>query len=427
MCESFPQVKLGDLFEISKGSICPFLFPNEEFAHHSLPAFDASRGPAIEFGREIESNKTLLSEPVVLLSKLNPRTSRVSVVDPSNSYRRHCCSTEFIAYKAKQKAVSLNYYRYWFETDFFRRRLQNSAVGTTNSHVRVNPGETLNWKVPYPDIQEQNKIAEILSTVDQAIDQTQALIAKQKRIKTGLMQDLLTRGIDEHGNVRSELTHQFKDSPLGRIPVDWNVVELDTVVEFVTSGSRGWAQFYSVEGATFLRIGNLTREHINLRLDNLVRVSLPKSSEGKRTSIAAGDILISITADLGIIGVIPKQFGEGYVNQHIALVRLLPSKVDARFVGWYLSGRGGQSQFEKLNESGAKAGLNLPTIRKLLIPIANPSEQVKISEILDSIIKRIENLYSELHKLNSLKSALMQDLLTGKKPVAPLLDSEVMV
>jgi type I restriction enzyme S subunit len=61
----------------------------------------------------------------------------------------------------------------------------------------------------------QTKIAKILSTVDRAIEQTEALIAKQQRIKMGLMQDLLTRGIDEHGNLRSEQTHTFKDSPLG--------------------------------------------------------------------------------------------------------------------------------------------------------------------------------------------------------------------
>ena len=61
--------------------------------------------------------------------------------------------------------------------------------------------------------------------MDRAIEQTEALIAKQQRIKTGLMQDLLTRGIDEHGNLRSEQTHEFKDSPLGRIPVEWEVRE----------------------------------------------------------------------------------------------------------------------------------------------------------------------------------------------------------
>src|SRR5437762_1175157 len=83
-------------------------------------------------------------------------------------------------------------------------------------------------------------------------------MAKRKRIKTGLMQDLLTRGIDEHGSLRSEYNHEFKDSPLGRIPVEWQVSELGGFAALVTSGSRGWAKFYSPEGAIFLRIGNLT-------------------------------------------------------------------------------------------------------------------------------------------------------------------------
>ena len=82
-----------------------------------------------------------------------------------------------------------------------------------------------------PPKPEQTKIAEILSTVDRAIEQTEALIAKQQRIKTGLMQDLLTRGIDEHGNLRSEQTHQFKDSPLGRIPVEWEVRKMESSLQ----------------------------------------------------------------------------------------------------------------------------------------------------------------------------------------------------
>ena len=61
--------------------------------------------------------------------------------------------------------------------------------------------------------------------MDRAIEQTEALIAKQQRIKAGLLQDLLTRGLDEHGNLRSDVTHQFKDSPLGPIPVEWQVIK----------------------------------------------------------------------------------------------------------------------------------------------------------------------------------------------------------
>ena len=269
---------------------------------------------------------------------------------------------------------------------------------------------------------EQSKIAEILSTVDLAIEQTEGLIAKQQRIKIGLMQDILTHGIDEHGNLRSEETHEFKDSPVGRIPVEWEVDKLENIAEFVTSGSRGWARYYSAEGALFLRIGNLTRDHINMRFDDVVWVNPPQTSEGKRTSVVTGDLLISITADLGMIAVIPERFGEAYVNQHIALVRLNKSEVAPRFIGWFLSGYRGQSQFDKLNESGAKAGLNLPTIKNLLVPTTSLTEQEVIVKVLEANIQVSTDYRHNFKKLRSLKTALMQDLLTGKVRVTPLLE-----
>lgn len=277
-------------------------------------------------------------------------------------------------------------------------------------------------KLP-PD--EQLLVAKILNTLDHAIEQTDTLTAKQQRIKTGLMQDLLTKGIDEQGNIRSEVTHAFKDSPLGRIPVEWEVKQLGEVATQLTSGSRGWARYYSNEGAIFLRIGNLTREHINLRLDDLVFVHLSDSCEGKRTSVCKGDLLISITADLGIIGVIPTGFGEAYVNQHIALVRLNQDVVYPRFVGHLLNGAAGVQQIDKLNESGAKAGLNLPTVGRLHIVVPKVSEQERISELLDTIDSQIEYEKANLNKLWHQKAGLMYDLLTGRNSVTPLLSQSI--
>ena len=305
-------------------------------------------------------------------------------------------------------------------TDRVRRFMKDHASGSTVLHLQTRAVPTLEIDIPSKK-PEQTKIAAILSTVDQAIEQTEALIAKQQRIKTGLMQDLLTRGIDENGNLRSEETHEFKDSPLGRIPVEWVVRNINSISDFVTSGARGWAQYYSDEGAVFLRIGNLTRAHINMRFDDTVFVRPPGSAEGLRTLVAPGDVLISVTADLGIIGVIPEGFGEGYVNQHIALVRISDPEVDQRFVGWFLQSRAGQAQFERHNESGAKAGLNLPTIRSLLVASPPLDEQRHIAKVLDANTERIAGFQAELDKQSHLKTALMQDLLTGKVSVAPLL------
>ena len=303
---------------------------------------------------------------------------------------------------------------------FEEERLRVASQGST--FEAINSTELAQWSVAHPKNQhEQAKIAEILSTVDQAIEQTEALIAKQQRIKTGLMQDLLTRGIDEGGNLRSEDTHEFKDSPLGRIPVEWKVRSINSISDFVTSGARGWAQYYNDEGAVFLRIGNLTRDHINMRFDDTVFVRPPASAEVLRTAVLPNDILISVTADLGIIGVIPEGFGEGYVNQHVALVRISDPEVDQRFIGWFLQSRLGQIQIERNNESGAKAGLNLPTIERLLVASPPSYEQKHIVQILDTTAKMISRLQTGMDKQIHLKMALMQDLLTGKVSVTPLL------
>ena len=87
--------------------------------------------------------------------------------------------------------------------------------------------------MPTPPLPEQQKIAEILETVDNAIEKTEKIIEKYKRIKQGLMQELLTKGIDENWQIRSEKTHKFKDSPLGRIPEEWEVVRLWEVGEII--------------------------------------------------------------------------------------------------------------------------------------------------------------------------------------------------
>ena len=314
-----------------------------------------------------------------------------------------------------QVDVEFLYHRMRQGVDDLRKLNQGTSI---NGIVR---NDLISYPFKLPPLDQQRRIATILSTVDQAIDQTEALIAKQQRIKTGLMQDLLTRGIDENGSLRSEETHEFKDSPLGRIPVEWDVRNINSMSDFVTSGARGWAQYYSDEGAVFLRIGNLTRDHINMRFDDTVFVQPPGSAEGLRTLVAPSDILISVTADLGIIGVIPEGFGEGYVNQHIALVRISDPEVDQRFVGWFLQSRVGQAQFERHNESGAKAGLNLPTIRSLLVASPPLGEQRHIAKVLDANAERISGFQAELDKQSHLKTALMQDLLTGKVSVAPLL------
>ncbi len=304
----------------------------------------------------------------------------------------------------------------WYAIAYYKNQLDPLAQGSTFTAVSTSDVKQL--KITYPkDENEQKQIANILTAVDDAIEQTEALIHKYQRIKQGLMQDLLTRGIDKNGVIRPTLEkapNHYKWSELGWIPNCWDVLTIRDVCKLITSGSRGWARYYSEDGALFLRIGNLTRENINLRFDSIQRVNAPRNSEGKRTAVAEGDVLISITADLGVIGVIPPDFEEAYCNQHIALVRVDSSMTNPRWLGHYLAGTNGQKQFTLLNDSGAKAGLNLPTVSS--IRFANPPKEERdtIVRILDHQDQTIDVEINHRNTLEQLKTGLMQDLLTGK-------------
>lgn len=300
--------------------------------------------------------------------------------------------------------------------------LVRRASGTT--FLEIAAAEFSRIEVPSPSSSEKRLITKVLDTLDTAIHETEAIIAKLKAVKQGLLHDLLTRGIDANGELRppqTEAPHLYKPSQLGWIPKEWDIATLEAVSSTVTSGSRDWARFYAESGALFVRIGNLTREHINFRFDSTIYARPPRNADGQRTRLKPGDILISITADLGIVGVVPDGMGEAYINQHIALVRPNLGAVNPRFVGHYLASPVAQAYISKLNDAGAKAGLNLPTIRGLLTARPEHTEQNLIAERLDEIDNRIQNATTESAKLRDLKFGLMDDLLTGRVRVTPLL------
>jgi type I restriction enzyme S subunit len=231
------------------------------------------------------------------------------------------------------------------------------------------------------------------------------------------MDDLLTRGINNNGELRpsyEEAPNLYRETSLGWIPKEWKVLKIRDARKSITSGSRWWARNYADEGALFLRIGNLTREHINLRFDSIQRVRVPNNAESKRTAVAAGDVLISVTADLGIIGVIPENFEEAYVNQHIALIKVDPEITNSRWLGHFMASRLGWQQFQTLNDGGAKAGLNLPTVDSL--SFANPlkEERNRIVMIIDNHDDMIRVEKEQVAKLQLFKQGLMQDLLSGQ-------------
>lgn len=352
----------------------------------------------------------------VLFGKLRPNL-RKCVSAPFSGY----CSTDILVLRARN-GNDPGFAARVFQTESVGAEAERTSMGT--KMPRTSWKGLSQFRVPIPEPKQQSKIAEVLDTLDAAIRGTEAVVAKLRAMKQGLLHDLLTRGIDANGDLRPpqpEAPHLYHQTPLGWLPKEWEPRDVFSVSSTVTSGSRDWARYYSEHGAVFVRIGNLTREHVNLRLGSLIYVRPPMNADGQRTSLEAGDVLVSITADLGIVGVIPEGFGEAYINQHIALVRPNANIINARFLGHFLASPASQNHLSKLNDAGAKAGLNLPTIRGLPVMLPERSEQDAIAERLDEIDGQIAGTLTELAKLKFLKSGLMDDLLTGRVSVSPLL------
>jgi len=165
----------------------------------------------------------------------------------------------------------------------------------------------------------------------------------------------------------------------------WVSTTSSSLFEYVTSGSRGWAKYYNDEGAVFIRMGNLDHGTIELDLTDIQYVRLPDKTEGQRSLIRKGDILISITADVGMVGLVRDIDFEGYINQHVALARPV-HKESAEFIAWYLVSDKGLTQFQKRQRGATKVGLGLDDIRNLSLSIPYKNEQNEILRILKQLI-----------------------------------------
>lgn len=293
-----------------------------------------------------------------------------------------------------------------------------NATGSTRFGLAIGAIEKLDIRTP--PIGEQVKIAEVLSTVDRAIEQTEAVITKQQRIKTGLMQDLLTRGIDKHGNLRSEQTHEFKDSSLGRIPAGWEVKALSEIGWFTNGINKSKEDFGF--GTLFVNIADVYPDHLDVHSLGRLNAS---DAEATRYGLNIGDILID-RSSVKLEGVGYPTVFEGH-NEPVVfcgfIIRFRPRvDINSRFLCLQMRDDPFRIEVFKVATRSANVNVNQESLAELRIKIPTVDEQNRIVSFEAAIDKEYQNLRTQLVKLASLKTALMQDLLTGKKRVNALLE-----
>ncbi len=302
-------------------------------------------------------------------------------------------------------------------SDLTNRYFAANATGSTRFGLAIGTIEKLD--VPTPPIAEQAKIAEVLSTVDRAIEETEALIAKQQRIKTGLMQDLLTRGVDEHGNLRSEQTHEFKESPLGRVPVEWDPMPLGSCGQWFSGGtpSKAIRRFWGGE-VPWVCPKDMKQFELHQSIDTITGDAVAAGARLMPTGTVFIVIRGMILAHTFPVGVSTTEVA---FNQDLKAI-VPKQELMGRYLAYWLSSH--SHQFLKLATTathGTKR-FDMDELQAALVGVPLLNEQEYIVRIFDEQQSVIERLQGLTAKLQAEKRGLMQDLLTGNRRVTALLD-----
>lgn len=267
---------------------------------------------------------------------------------------------------------------------------------------------------------EQQRIADALSKLDDSLSQTQTLIDKYELVKQGLMQDLLTLGIDSEGNVRSEKTHKFKDSPLGRIPEEWECVTIKGVAgsnsDCIKTGPFGSSlkgEHWKETGMPVITIGALGEdEFIN---DNLLFISQEKANELYKYSLKEGDILFSRVADVGRSLIIDKEHTGWIMSSNFMRLRIDMSIINPIIIYLNIKFSGQfKSQIVRNVNSSGRAVTNTSILNSLQIPKMDKEEQERIVNTYTQLVSVQNIIKKEQLSLNNQKQGLLADLITGK-------------
>ena len=258
-----------------------------------------------------------------------------------------CIHDGWLVLRDNNGAFDKRFLYFYLSSPTTYRRFKSMAVGGVVNNL--NSEMVRKVEVPIPPMNEQIEIVNIL-------EKAQEIISARKQQLTELDNLIKARFVELFGDPMT--------NPLG-----WPVCELSKHIRFLTSGSRGWAKYFTDTGEYFITIKNV--KNCRITLDDVQHITPPDNAEAKRTRVHEGDLLISITADLGRTGVVTQEIADhgGYINQHLTCIRVNQSSVRPLYVAYYMESDAGKTQFRAKNQSAVKAGLNFNSINSLRLMV----------------------------------------------------------
>ena len=371
---------LKDVCKISMGQS-----PNSSSYNDNGDGVPFFQGNA-DFGERYPITRKWCNEPTKMA---NPKDILISVRAPIgaiNYAKEECCIGRGLAALTPDRNKVSPEYIYWL-LKAKNEELNSKGTGSTFKAIsRKVLEETL---VPDVDFDKQHEYAKILEKIYSVI---------QNRKKE------LVRFDDF---IKARFVELFGDPVTN--PKGYPVHQLSEYITSLTSGSRGWAQYCAEDGTEwFITIKNVKDCHITT--DNMQPVNAPNNAEAKRTKVQEGDLLISITADLGRTGIVTKEIAEhgAYINQHLSCIRINKEVLNPLFVAHYMESPAGKEQFTAKNQSAVKAGLNFNSINSLKLYVPPLKEQEEFIAFVKQVNKSKVAVQKELDETKLLFDSLMQ-------------------
>lgn len=284
------------------------------------------------------------------------------------------------------------------------------AISGLGAQANIGTTQILDGEILLPPLPEQQKIATILTSVDTVIEKTRAQIDKLKDLKTGMMQQLLTQGIGHT---------EFKDTPVGRIPKEWDVGTLDSFGVGIFDGDRGKEypkenDFYPSEFCLFLSAKNVTKN--GFLFNEMAFITQEKDKLLRKGKLTRGDIVITTRGTIGNIAFYSPDviFENIRINSGMAIIRNKSTALSSEFLHLLMNSPIITEQTELLAFGSAQPQLTISIIKNLIVPKPNLDEQKAITSAVSAVNKKLQLANKKLDLLTSTKKALMQDLLTGK-------------
>ena len=405
MPDGWERVTLSDLAEIDSNTLREDTPKN--FSFYYLDISSASHGKLsipstqITFRNAPSRARKIAQQGDVLMSTVRPNLKAFAYL--SHDGGPFVASTGFAVLTPRSSSNGY-FILNSILSDDVSRQIEALVVGS--NYPAINSSDVRQLKVNAPPTNEQKKIARILTTVDNLIEKTEALIEKYKAIKQGMMQDLFTRGVDQNGKLRppyEESPHLYKESPLGWIPKEWAVYEVGD--RYTKRSERGVSGLPVMSIA--MRIGLVERDTLDRRVESNL-------TPEQHLLVREGDIAYNMMRMWqGVLGI---ALYDCLVSP--AYVVMKPnSDVHSLFSNYLFSWEDSIRKFKQYSQGVVDDRLRLYYHDLVKIQFAMPStisEQQLIAERLSKLDTTIQTTIRSSEKMSTLKAALMQDLLTGK-------------